>query len=143
MHKAENPSEGRPLSGSRKHTNPWADLVIAMLSVNNYPLDRTFALFDKLEDEGLFDPNVLASSSASEIARKLGDSGYNRGVAMTAIFTDRLLSLGELVKRGALADCQRTLQDGTRSDVKELLAQVKGVGPKVLESFFLLRGDAR
>lgn len=126
-----------------KHTNPWADLVIAMLSVNNYPLDRTFALFDKLEDEGLFDPNVLASSSASEIARKLDGAGYSRGVAMTAIFTERLLSLGELVKHEVLADCQRTLQRGSRSDVMDLLARVKGVGPKVLESFFLLRGDAR
>jgi hypothetical protein len=128
------------LSGSSKHTNPWADLVIAMLSVNNYPLDRTFALFDKLEAEGLFDPSVLASATASEVACKLGAAGYNRGDTMTAIFTDRLLSLGALAKRESPSVCQRTLEGRVREDVENLLADVKGVGPRVLENFFLLRG---
>lgn len=128
------------MSGTRRYTNPWADLVVAILSVNRYPLDRTFALFNNLEAEGLFDPRVLASSTASEIARKLGNAGYSRGDAMTAIFTDRLLSVGALAKRESFSVCERTLKGGTRSDVERLIGGVKGVGPTVLENFFLLRG---
>lgn len=128
------------MSEGAQTTNPWADLVIAVLSVNNYPLDRTFALFDQLEAQGLFDPKKLASSTASEVARMLGEAGYNRGDTMTAIFTDRLLSLGALAKLESLPDCQRILESGGRADVERLLANVKGVGPKVLENFFLLRG---
>ena len=123
-------------------TGPWADLVMAILSVNNYPLDRTFALFDALQAEGLFAPPVLTEATASAIARKLGSAGYNRGHTMTEIFTKRLLSLGAFLREHAIDDCERVLVQGSRDEVREVLGPIKGIGPRVLENFFVLRGDA-
>lgn len=131
------------MSGDKKETNPWADLVIAILSVNNYPLEKTFALFESLEDNGLFDPTVLAGLSATDVARKLGAAGYNRGDTMTAIFTERLSSLGQLTSSVPVESASRILKTGDHKEVSSLLSSVKGIGPKVLANFFLLRGDAQ
>lgn len=49
----------------------WAYLVMGVLSVNHYPLHKTFLLFDQLKAEGLFRPSNLASLSLDEIARRL------------------------------------------------------------------------
>lgn len=119
--------------------NPWADLVIAMLSVNNYSLIKVFNLFESLKANDLFDPCGFACWNREEIARRLVAAGYDRGHAMTAIFTDRLSSLGQLADE--LASNERILTDGTRTEVAELLKRVRGVGPKVLDNFFLLRGS--
>lgn len=131
------------MSGDNQETNPWADLVIAMLSVNNYPLEKTFALFQPLEENGLFDPVALADLSSAEVARKLGVAGYDRGNTMTAIFTERLVSLGRLASSASIESSTRTLASGTAEEVSSLLSNVKGVGPKVLANFFLLRGDPK
>ncbi len=122
-------------------TGPWADLVMAMLSVNNYPLERTFALFDALQAQGLFDPAVLNEAPSASIAKKLGAGGYNRGDTMTAIFTDRLVSLGAFLGSGSIGQYTEILEHGSCDEVRRMLAPVKGVGPRVLENFFLLRGD--
>lgn len=61
---------------------------------------------------------------------------------MTAIFTDRLVSLGRLTSRVPIDECNAVLASGTRDEVSSLLSSVKGVGPKVLDKFFVLRGDS-
>lgn len=138
----KNGKRGRPVSGGVQVTNPWADLVIAILSVNNYPLEKTFALFESLDKNGLFDPRCLAELSAADIARRLGAAGYSRGDTMTAIFTERLLSVGRLTGEKTIEECTRVLSTGSREEVTSLLRGVKGVGPKVLSNFFLLRGGS-
>lgn len=118
--------------------SPWPDLVMAMLSVNNYPLTKVFTLLDALKDNGLLDPRNLACWNREEINLRMAAAGYDRGTVMTAIFTDRLSSLGMLAEE--LAVNERILAKGTKAEIAELLTRVKGVGPKVLENFFLLRG---
>jgi len=112
-----------------------------MLSVNNYSLEKTLGLFDKLRENRLFDPAFLASSDPAEVARRLRAAGYYRGATMTAIFTDRLVSVGCLTGPVPADECTRILAQGSKDEVTSLLASVKGIGPKVLETFFLLRGD--
>jgi len=119
--------------------NPWPDLVMAMLSVNNYPLTKVIALFDALEANGLFDPRNLACWNREKIARTLAGAGYDRGAVMTAMFTDRLSSLGGLTEE--LAANEHILTQGTKMEIGELLRCVKGIGPKVLKNFFLLRAN--
>lgn len=120
--------------------DPWPDLVMAMLSVNNYPLTRVFTLFDALKANGLFDLSNFACWSREEIAVRLGAAGYDRGDAMMAIFVDRLSSLGRLSDE--LAANELILTKGTKTEITKLLNRVKGVGPKVLMNFFLLRGES-
>ena len=121
--------------------NPWADLVMAMLSVNNYSLEKTFCLFEGLREKRFFDPEFLASCDPAELARRLVSAGYSRGNTMTAIFTDRLVSLGRLTNDVPVDVSTRILSNGTPDEVATLLEGVQGVGPKVLDNFFILRGD--
>jgi hypothetical protein len=125
---------------SRKYekADPWPDLVVAMLSVNKYPLAKTFGLFEDLSACGLFDPINYVTRSESEIGEQLRAAGYDRGALTTMLFAPRLASLRVLA-----VECSRSqeiLATGTREEVAALLKQVNGVGPRVLENFLLLRG---
>ena len=60
---------------------------------------------------------------------------------MTEIFVDRLLSLGSLIRSVPVNNFADILSYGSQDEVSSFLAPVKGVGPKVLDNFFVLRGD--
>jgi 3-methyladenine DNA glycosylase/8-oxoguanine DNA glycosylase len=121
-----------------KSGNAWANVVIAMLSVNRYPIERTFELFNQLDANGLFDPHNLASWNHSELFKKLEKSGYKRGDVLIGLLTERLLSLGSLAKN--MQANEKILANGNIQEVTDLLSQVKGIGPVVLKNFLLLRG---
>lgn len=42
--------------GSKCVDSPWKDLVIAILAVNQYSLEKTYPLVGSLDKTGLFDP---------------------------------------------------------------------------------------
>jgi hypothetical protein len=119
----------------------WRDLVVAILSVNNYPIEKTLRLSESLERNGLFDVAVLAANGLADIGKRLGEAGYNRGAFMHELFTQRLCSLGRLASDVSIEDCEKILRSGTRKDVSILLSKVNGIGPNVLASYFVLRGS--
>ncbi len=121
----------------RKKINPWANLVIAMLSINQYPLDKTFKIFDQLESGGLFDPLKIASWHYDELCQRLIESGYDRG-RMNDIFAERLWSIRNLSDN--FSAYEKILANGTESEVTKVLSQIKGVGPVVIKNYLQLRG---
>jgi 3-methyladenine DNA glycosylase/8-oxoguanine DNA glycosylase len=123
----------------RSPSNPWPELISAILSVNNFPIAKTFALWERLNSNGLFNPINYTRWSRDDIGRRLVASGYDRGPMMTDLFAARLASVKYLVEDIDLS--QSVLLYGSPADVASLLSSVKGVGPKVLESFLLLRGS--
>jgi hypothetical protein len=121
-----------------QRANPWPDLIMAMLAVNRFSLDKVFALFEALDAGHLFDPESLVRWDCGEIARELKRAGYDRGPVLTTILAERLWSLRALGKDVTVSE--RILASGSKQDVKALLECVSGVGPIVLENFLLLRG---
>lgn len=124
------------MTNKNKPINPWANLVVAMLAVNQYPLEKTFKIFDQLEENGLFDPHNFASWSIEELFKRLIASNYDRG-RMNRIFADRLQTIGCLVDD--LNKNEQILLSGTEQDIISLLKRVKGIGPVVIKNFMLLR----
>jgi hypothetical protein len=118
----------------------WEDLVLSMLSVNSWSLERVYPIRDSLRTEGLFDPLNLATSPREDIASRLERAGYNRGTFMTALLSLRLISLGFFVESRGFAGCAEVLASGDTGNVASLLSQVSGIGPKVISNFLLLRG---
>lgn len=116
--------------------NIWANLVIAMLSVNNYPLDKTWQIFDLLKGNGLFDPHNFALWSHEELYQRLIASNYSRG-AMTGIFVNRLLTISNLLDD--MKSCEHILVNGTSEEITKALSKVKGIGPVVLNNLMILR----
>lgn len=51
--------------------DPWEDLVVSILSVNQYSLEHTYRSIDGLRKQGLFDPERLMRWDQSEIVERL------------------------------------------------------------------------
>lgn len=120
-------------------SNIWEDLVVAILAVNQYKLQKTYSQIPSLREVGIFNPNNLKKWNIEEIAERLRLGNCNRGEFMTNLFAKRLSALGELLKHREIHECEQILLSGDKESITELLMPVKGVGKKVLQNFFLLR----
>ena len=61
------------------------DLVIAMLSVDSWTLEKSFALRDALQREEIFDLDTLADRAPTDVFERLERAGYARGDFMTDV----------------------------------------------------------
>ena len=117
----------------------WSNLVISILSVNSYPISKTYSLFGDMKSAGLFNPGNLAELSLDQVARALGDSGYDRGSFLTGLFSKRLSALGKFIADHGIENCKRTLSEGSADGVGCLISQINGVGRIVIRNFLYLR----
>ena len=118
---------------------PWEDLVVSILAVNQYSLERTYGFLDALREKKVTDPLSLARWEPQEIENKLKASGCDRGLFMTKLFAERLSALGELIRTRGLDECEKILRSGDGHAIEGLLLPVKGIGPVVLRNFYSLR----
>jgi len=119
--------------------DPWSDLVVAILSVNSFPVERTYALLDRLRAEKLTDPAHLSQQTAPALYSKLVAAGYDRGEFMTYLFAERLSSLGAFAKAVGIAECEKVMKSRDANAIKSMLLSVKGIGPAVMHNFLFLR----
>lgn len=119
--------------------DPWQDLVVSILSVNQYPLERTYQSIEGLRDQGLFDPENLRQWDQREIVERLKSAGCSRGPFMTNLFALRLSHLGKLIASKGLSACTDIIAGRNKNASEELLLPVNGIGPKVMANFYLLR----
>jgi hypothetical protein len=117
----------------------WEDLVVAILSVNQYSLERTYGALPGLREQKVIDPFNLVQWETEEIEAKLRASGCDRGSFMTALFAKRLSALGALVKARGVNECEKILESQDTNAIEALLLPVKGIGPVVLRNFYSLR----
>ncbi len=120
--------------------NPWEDLIVSILSVNQYSIVKAYSHIEGLRREGIVDPEKLKSWTSEEIATRLIRAGFDRGFFMTELFGHRLASLGLLVTSEGVECCERILSGTDFRPIRALLMPVNGVGPKVLKNFYLMRG---
>ena len=123
--------------------NPWEDLVVSILSVNQYSLERTYRCLEALREQGLLDPNKLMRWGQADIVNRLKSAGCDRGVFMTNLFGLRLCNLGALIQRSGVDACTEIISSSDAKSIEELLLPVNGVGPKVIANFCLLRNINR
>src|SRR5438552_1264993 len=71
------------------------DLVIALLSVNGYRVEKTRPLQHALEQAGLFDLKAVGNLREDEVADRLRVAGYNRGEFLTRLMAARLVALSQ------------------------------------------------
>jgi hypothetical protein len=115
-------------------------LVVSLLSVNQYPLEKTYAVLSLLRQGGLLSPENLSRWELEEIVARLKAAGCDRGPFMTKLFAVRLASLGMSVQSRGIAVCRGILLSNDPAAISDLLLPIKGIGPKVLRNFFMLRG---
>jgi hypothetical protein len=120
--------------------DPWEDLVVSILAVNQYSLEKTYALVPGLRDAGLVNPRNLGSWELEEIISRLKSAGCDRGAFMTKLFAHRLYSLGIAVDSRGTALATKILLSRNLAEISSLLLPIAGIGPKVIQNFCLLRG---
>ena len=117
----------------------WKDLVVSILSVNNYSLERAYSAVDRLRASGLFEPANLATWSVDEFVRRLKGADCNRGEFMTNLFATRFASLGHFIAQTGADQVARVLSSKNKSLIEKTRLPVKGIGPKVIENYCLLQ----
>src|ERR1700761_5002013 len=76
----------------------WEDLVVSILSVNNYSLEQAYGLLPRIREQGLSYPSNLMRWDLDEIGKRLVAAGYDRGSFMTNQFALRLSALGVMIE---------------------------------------------
>ena len=62
------------------------DIVLSMLSVDSWTLEKSFALRDALQREGFFDMDTLISRHPTDVFERLERVGYTRGDFMIGLW---------------------------------------------------------
>src|SRR5262245_43517047 len=87
------------------------DLVIALLAVNGWTLDKVFSLRDGLQAQGLFDPDRVASMPHAEVFDRLGRAGYSRGDFMIGLLAGRMSELARALSGEQKAKLRRLVEE--------------------------------
>ena len=119
--------------------NPFADLIIAVLAVNGFSLERAYSLLDALDEQGLFSVEKCAMSLNEDLALALARAGYRRGSFMNLLIAERIKKIAaEVARQGS--SLKATLISGDVSQIEAALLPLPGVGPTVIRNYLILRG---
>jgi hypothetical protein len=105
-----------------------AHVVAALLTVNNFPLDRAHALMPDFAERGLLDPARVAALSQEALMAAMTEAGYRRG-GFLPIVSFRMYALMEAVASGTLDGLPSRVAAGDRAAFVALLSGVSGFGP--------------
>jgi hypothetical protein len=70
----------------------FLDLVVAMLAVNRWTVEKAVSITDGLRDAGLSDPAAVGSMTVDEVTARLAQAGYKRGRYMEQLLALRIVS---------------------------------------------------
>lgn len=129
--------QGEFVGGHHLKDDVVESLVVAILAVNSFPLDKAWELLPRLREAKITSPNVVAEFEVGALTVALAASGYDRGM-LTGLFAERLKDLMSAIISGALDELPAALLARDESRASELLCGVRGVGKKVVGNALLL-----
>jgi hypothetical protein len=132
------PTQAQRVAGNL--TEVWEELIVSILAVNNRSLEKTYALLPLLRKAGVVEPGNLTTWAVEEVVARLKATGLDWGLFMNELFAQRLVSLGTVLKLNGIAESGELLLTNDPHAIRNLLLRVNGIGPKVLQNFFLFRG---
>ena len=114
-----------------------APIVAAVLAVNNFKLDRAWALMPAFESAGLLDPEQVADRDLSDLTPQVFAAGFQRGL-LTEMMAGRVRDVMRAAQAGKLDGLSACVASGDREGAVALLCTVKGIGPKVAGDAWML-----
>lgn len=112
-------------------------LLIAILAVNKFSLEKAWKLLPRMRELGLTDPARVATMDMPAAIEALTAAGYDRK-NLTWMFAERVKALMAAVHDGRLDDLARAVTARDERAAAELLGEVRGVGPRVVENAWAL-----
>lgn len=120
-------------------TSPVADLVMAILAVNQWRLDQSAGIYDSLKAHGLFEPETIATMQFAQLHAALKAAGYKKADFVIDLICDRLFDMAKKLSGDGAETFARLCASGDREAVRAFATTIKGVGPRVFENFWFLR----
>ena len=117
------------------------DLFVALLSINNHSVTKTWDQLPRLRDAGLTEPKRVAGMEPDLLSARLKAAGYDRG-KITDILAPRLKALMMQVDRGQLDSLADLVAAKDEGGVKKILLAIDGVGPRVAATAWMLLSSA-
>ena len=111
------------------------DLVVSMLTVNNFSLEKACEMRPVLEEAGFFDVEVLSKMSHEQVFSALKNAGYTKADYVVGLLADRLQAMASTMRGTPNGEIRALLKPGRERDLDRFLLAIKGVGPAVLETF--------
>lgn len=118
-------------------------LVVAMLAVGGYSLQRVWNILPQLQAEGLTDSSRSENANETKVVQRLARAGYDRGPTVTTSMAKRLVALHAAARDGLLDQAARLMREGRLKDAEKALCSVKGIGPIVFKHFAILEGATK
>jgi 3-methyladenine DNA glycosylase/8-oxoguanine DNA glycosylase len=112
-------------------------LLVALLSVNSFSLEKAWALLPRLREAGLTDPARVVTMDMPATIEALVGAGYDRK-NLTWLFAERVKALMAAIHGGELAGLDEAIAVKDKARATELLSQVRGVGPAVIQKAWAL-----
>ena len=89
----------------------FTDLVLALLAVNKWTLERVGSILPQLEEAGLTNPETVASLDFPTVFERVKEAGYQRGDYIISLIADRLLSAARTFRDKQLEKVIRDLEE--------------------------------
>ncbi|MGQ0503708.1 MAG: hypothetical protein ACT4TC_00135 [Myxococcaceae bacterium] len=108
-------------------------LVLGILAVAGYRLDKVWAVLPALRDARLTDPAHVVATDIAALTVALAEAGYNRGL-LTGNLASRLQELMKAVEAGALDDLEVAFAARDKTRALNLLVMMPGIGKRTAET---------
>lgn len=112
-------------------------LLMALLAVNNYPLEKAWGLLPRMRATGLTDPDRVTAMDMAGAIEALTSSGYDRK-NLTWMFAERVKALMAAIHGDELTGLDEAIAAKDKARATELLDRVRGVGPTVIQNAWAL-----
>jgi len=112
-------------------------LLTALLSVNNFSLEKAWSLLPRMRDAGLTDPARVVAMDMTTAIETLRRAGYDRK-NLTRLFAERVKALMDAVHAGELADLDAAIAAKDKDRASVVMRKVRGIGPTVIENAWAL-----
>jgi len=131
--------ENRKGRQGAEETSVVEDLVVAILAVNFWTLEKVYALRSRLAEQGLFDMQGVSDLDVGEVDRRLRAAGYERGDFPVFAMANRLVHTACALDAGGETKLRALLAQGGSHELDDFLLGLKGVGPVVVGNFKVLQ----
>jgi hypothetical protein len=112
-------------------------LLMALLAVNNFSLEKAWGLLPRMRETGLTDPARVVAMNTPVVVGALTGAGYDRK-RLTWLFAERVKALMHAIQKGDLAGLAAAVAACDEETATRLLLGVRGVGPRVAENAWAL-----
>jgi hypothetical protein len=129
----------QPSTGRNERETLLVDLFTAIMAVNQWTVERAYRVSARLKAVGMLDPPTLSRMSVEDVCERLERAGYNRGEFMVLQMAGRMLHMARALENEGVEKIEALETARRLSELREFLLTIKGVGPTVVNSFFLMR----